>query len=127
MAYFADAEGRHKKELRAAWTDIKAWRALVRERLTAATREMAKFESLRKVVPSQRAVELPDLSGTSDALDSALASYLSAIQAKGESPGSKVEVPEVDLVALLAELNERVILLRSEKHTSELQSLMRIS
>src|SRR3546814_5624059 len=38
-------------------------------------------------------------------------SYNSAIQDKGESPGSKVEVPEVDLVALLAELNERVILL----------------
>src|SRR3546814_10757287 len=38
-------------------------------------------------------------------------SYNSAIQDKGESPGSKCEVPEVDLVALLAELNERVIVL----------------
>lgn len=105
LAYFADAEGKHKKALRIAWSEVKDLRTTVSERIAAIAREVLKFEALRKLVPSQRAVDLPDPSGLASQLEAAFRELTRAIEAKGASPSTDVPVPEVNSAPLLIELN----------------------
>lgn len=108
IAYFADAEGRHKKELRVAWTDIKAIRNALNARVTSAAHETLKFDALRKFVPSQRNVELPDLTSSAQAVDKVLGEYLGSIEAKGHSPGVEVTIPSGGIEGLLSQLNRDI-------------------
>lgn len=108
IAYFADAEGRHKKELRVAWTDMKALRSALNARVTAVAREIFKFESLRKFVPSQRNVELPDLTNNVQAVDDVLGEYLSSIEAKGHSPEAEIAISSAGIEGLLSQLNRDI-------------------
>lgn len=108
IAYFADAEGKHKKDLRAAWSDIKNYRNTLNARVASMARETLKFEALRKLVPSQRDVVLPDLTGSVAAVDSILGSYLTAIEAKGHAPGTTVPLPVGDIQSLLLVLNKEI-------------------
>lgn len=105
IAYFADAEGKHKKELRAAWTDLKSFRTTVDERIASIARETLKFEALRKLVPSQRVVELPDFVSIAEQLGNAFEDYLSTVQAKGTAPATEVSIPKADVQGLLFTLN----------------------
>lgn len=108
LAYFADAEGKHKKELRSAWSDVKGLRATANERIAAIAREVLKFEALRKLVPSQKTVELPDSSVLASRIDEAFRELMAAIETKGASPSSDVPVPQVDPEPLLIELNSLI-------------------
>lgn len=108
LAYFADAEGRHKKELRTAWTEMKADRNALNARVTAIARETLKFEALRKFVPSQRNVEITDVTVSAQAVDKVLAEYLSAIEAKGHSPETETAIPSSSLESLILHLNRDI-------------------
>ncbi|MGV8856285.1 MAG: AAA family ATPase [Devosia sp.] len=108
LAYFADAEGKHKKELRGAWSDIKNYRGEAAERVTAIAREAVKYEALRKLVPSLRDAVLPDFSRAADEIDAAFQTYLEAIRIKGETPSSIVDIPDASFDPLLSELNQRI-------------------
>lgn len=108
LSYFADAEGKHKKELRAAWSDVKNFRSTLGVRVADVARETLKFESLRKCVPSQRDVALPSVSEHFDALEGLLAEYHKAIEAKGLAPGSQVPIPQGDLQGLLTTVNREL-------------------
>ena len=105
LAYFADAEGKHKKELRSAWSEIKNCRTTVNERIATIAREVMKFEALRKLVPSQNVIELPDFTDLASQIDTALRAYTSAIEVKGASTSVAVAVPEANIGFLLLELN----------------------
>ncbi len=114
LTYFADAEGKHKKALRSAWSDVKRLQTTVSERIASIAREVLKFEALRKLVPSQKAVELPDFSGLASQLEAALLDFTRAIEAKGASPGNDVPVPEANPEQLLSELNDVIGVLNSK-------------
>lgn len=72
LAYFADAEGRHKAALRTAWSNVKALRSMVSDRVASVAKQALKFDALRKLVPSQRSVELPDISDVANTIDASL-------------------------------------------------------
>jgi hypothetical protein len=108
LAYFADAEGKHKAELRSAWSDVKALRSMVGGRVASIAKEALKFEALRKLVPSQRSVVLPDISAAANSLDAAFEAYLQAIQTKGTSPSSEVSAPDHDIFGHLEKLNHHI-------------------
>lgn len=114
LAYFADAEGKHKKALRSAWSDVKAFRTTTNERIAAIAREVLKFEALRKLISSQRAVELPDPSGLASKLDTAFGELARAIEAKGTSPSNDVSLPEVHPEPLLVEFNSIIDVLNDK-------------
>lgn len=105
LAYFADAEGKHKAQLRAAWIRVKALRSTVSDCVASVAKEALKFEALRKLVPSQKSVVLPDISNVASSLDASLESYLQAIQTKGTAPSSGVPSPEHDIFSHVDELN----------------------
>lgn len=109
LAYFADAEGKHKAQLRAAWSNVKTLRSTLSDRVASVTKEALKFETLRKLVPSQRSVVLPDISGAASSLEASFERYLQAIQVKGASPSSQVPVPKHDIFSLLNELNLSIV------------------
>lgn len=108
LAYFADAEGKHKGELRSAWSEMKALRITINERVAAIAREILKFETLRKLIPSQKTVVLPDFSEVASQLDAALNELMGVIAAKGASPSTEVSMPDEDPLQLLVELNSLV-------------------
>ena len=106
LAYFADAEGKHKKELRGAWSDAKVLRVAVNDRVASIAREILKFEGLRKLIPSQKSVVLPEFSEVARLLDAALDDLMATIAAKGSTPNVAISMPSTDVVALLARFNE---------------------
>lgn len=108
LAYFADAEGKHKKELRSAWSDVKSLRATAKDRITAIAAEILKYEALRKLVPSQKDVVLPEFSGVAAQLDAALGELLTAVEEKGTSPSMDVVAPQSNITSLIVELNAHV-------------------
>lgn len=108
LAYFADAEGKHKAQLRTAWSNLKALRSTVSDRVASVAKQALKFETLRKLVPSQQSVVLPDLSGVASTLDASFEAYLLAVQAKGTSPSSEVAVPKHEILSRLDELNAHI-------------------
>lgn len=108
LAYFADAEGKHKAELRTAWSNIKVLRSTVSERVASVAKQALKFEGLRKLVPSQRSVVLPDISGVASTLDASFEAYLLAVQTKGLSPFSEVAAPKHEISSQLDELNAHI-------------------
>lgn len=108
LAYFLDAEGQHKKDLRAALSDTKTLRENVKERIAAITRETLKFESLRKLIPSQKDVELPDFASLAQQIDVGFREYIKAIEEKGASPSHELSLPDVDVEALVAELDSQI-------------------
>lgn len=108
LAYFADAEGKHKAQLRTAWSNVKALRSTVSDRVASVAKEALKFEALRKLVPSQRSVMLPDFSGVASSLDASFSAYLQAVQTKGASPSSEVAVPDHEIFSQLEELNSHI-------------------
>lgn len=109
MAYFADAEGEHKKALREDWSRIKALRGAVSACETSFSRNSFKYESLKRLVPSQRSVVLPDLSKQVETIDSSLGVYAQAIQQKGSQPGDEVAAPKIDIASLFASLREMIV------------------
>lgn len=109
MAYFADAEGEHKKALREDWSRIKALRGAVSACETSFSRNSSKYESLKRLVPSQRSVVLPDLSKQVETIDSSLGAYAQAIQQKGSQPGDEVAAPKIDIASLFASLREMIV------------------
>lgn len=108
LAYFADAEGKHKAQLRTAWSSVKGLRSTVSDRVASVAKQTLKFEALRKLVPSQRSVVLPDIGGIAGALDASFEAYLLAIQTKGVSPSSEVANPKHEIFSLLEELNDHI-------------------
>ncbi len=108
LAYYADAEGRHKAQLRTEWSTVKALRSKVRDRAASITNEALKFEAIRKFVPSLRSVVLPDITSAASAIDASFESYLHAIQTKGTSPSSNVPSPEHDIISSIDELNLQI-------------------
>lgn len=108
LAYFADAEGKHKAELRTAWSNVKGLRSTVNDRVASVAKEALKFDALRKLVPSQRSVALPDISDVANAIDAWFETYLLAVQTKGLSPSSEVAVPEHQIFSHLDMLNAHI-------------------
>ncbi|MCV9960336.1 AAA family ATPase [Pararhizobium sp. BT-229] len=106
IAFFADAEGAHKKALREDWSRIKGLRTAVAACETSFSRNLSKYDNLKKLVPSQKNVSLPNLSKSVEATDTFLGAYAEAIQRKGISPGAEVRPPEVDISSSFASLRE---------------------
>lgn len=96
LAYFADAEGEHRKALRSDWSYVKQLRTAISECSRETMRSVAKYENLRKLVPSLRASALPDVPGFLDQLDQFLIAYAAAIEKKGGDPSSIVVPPSGD-------------------------------
>ncbi|GGG11717.1 hypothetical protein GCM10010924_45990 [Rhizobium wenxiniae] len=108
IAFFADAEGAHKKALREDWIRIKSLRTAVAACETSYSRSLTKFDSLKKLVPSQKKVVLPDLPTKAAATDTLLSAYAEAIQLKGNNPGEEVALPEVDIASSMSAMREMV-------------------
>lgn len=108
MAFFADAEGAHKKALREDWSRIKSLRGMISACGNSAARSSGKYESLRKLVPSQKGVLLPDLSKQVETIDKYLGAYAHAIEQKGNSPGDEVTAPAGDPAPLFAALRSMI-------------------
>ncbi|PYE96603.1 wobble nucleotide-excising tRNase [Rhizobium sp. PP-F2F-G38] len=108
IAFFSDAEGAHKKALREDWSRVKSLRAAVAACETSYSRNLSRYDSLKKLVPSQKNVTLPDLSKGALATDTMLGAYSDAIERKGTSPGEEVKRPEVDLPFSFATLRQTI-------------------
>ncbi|MEV4610669.1 AAA family ATPase [Neorhizobium sp. LMR1-1-1.1] len=108
IAFFADSEGAHKKALREDWARIKGLRTAVAACETSYSRNLSKFDNLKKLVPSQKNVILPDLPTTAAATDTLLEAYTEAIQSKGNNPGGEVRLPEVDIPSSFAAMREMI-------------------
>jgi len=108
ITFFADAEGAHKKALREDWIRIKSLRTAVAACETSYSRSLTKFDSLKKLVPSQKNVVLPDLPTKAAATDTLLSAYAEAIQLKGNNPGEEVALPEVDIASSMSAMREMV-------------------
>ncbi|SHG32727.1 Wobble nucleotide-excising tRNase [Kaistia soli DSM 19436] len=109
LAYFADAEGRHKAELREAWVGIKAVRTAIQALLGDVARATSKYEALRKHIPSQRDAPLPDVIGSAGRLDRVLMQYQEAVEAKGKSPSAAVALPDRSIEQHLGDLHYEVL------------------
>jgi wobble nucleotide-excising tRNase len=108
LAYFADAEGKHKKELRSAWSDVKSLRTTAKDRIAEIAAEVLKYETLRKLVPSQKNATLPDFSEVATQLDTALSELLTVVATKGASPSIEVNMPQDSIASLIMQLNAHV-------------------
>lgn len=108
LAYFADAEGRHKMALRKAWSNVKALRSTVSDRVASVAKQALKFDALRKLVPSQRSVVLPDINDVANTIDASFEAYLLAVQTKGISPSLEVAIPEHEIFSQLDTLNAHI-------------------
>ncbi|MFT8541980.1 AAA family ATPase [Acetobacter sp.] len=108
LQYFADAEGKHKKELRSAWSDVKSMRSVAKDRIASIAAEVLNYEALRKLVPSQKNTILPDFSEVAAHLDSALGELLMAVETKGASPSSVITIPQDSIAPLIMQLNAYV-------------------
>lgn len=86
------------------WSRIKGLRGTISACEASYSRNSAKYESLKKLVPSQRNVSLPSLPKQVEAIDTSLGAYARAIEQKGNNPGGAVAVPEVDATSLFASL-----------------------
>lgn len=106
LAYFADAEGKHKSALRTAWAEFKNLRTNLNAKVAVIAKEAVKFETLRKLIPSQKSVIVPDFSAIAIELEESFDAYQSAIQAKGNSPAATVAIPAVNLENQLVKLNQ---------------------
>lgn len=104
MAFFADAEGAHKKALREDWSRIKSLRTAIAALEASIARNSAKFDSLKKLVPSQKGTVLPDLEKQLAAIEQHLGAYAQVIEKKGRNPGDEVDPPDGDPAALFAAL-----------------------
>ncbi len=119
IAFFADAEGTHKQALREDWSRVKSLRAMVAACGTTFSRNLSKYESLKKLVPSQKSVTLPDLPIGTQATDTMLGAFSDAILRKGTNPSEEVQPPELDLPSsfaalrqMIAEINQAFLALR---------------
>ncbi|MCS4243135.1 hypothetical protein M2418_002666 [Rhizobium sp. BIGb0125] len=108
IAFFADAEGAHKKALREDWSKVKSLRSAVSACESSYSRNFSKYDSLKKLVPSQKSVTLPDLPREAQAADILLGAYSQAIEAKGTSPGEEVSRPEGDVSSTIATLQQTI-------------------
>lgn len=108
IAFFADAEGAHKKALREDWSQLKSLRAAVAACETSYSRNLAKYDNLKKLVPSQKNVVLPDLPKGAQAIDTLLSAYSHAIERKGTRPGEEVKPPGVDVTSTFAALRQMI-------------------
>ena len=119
IAFFADAEGAHKQALREDWSRVKSLRGMVAACGTTFSRNLSKYESLKKLVPSQKSVTLPDLPIGTQAADTMLGAFSDAILRKGINPSEEVQPPELDLQSsfaalrqMIAEINQAFLALR---------------
>ncbi len=119
IAFFADAEGAHKQALREDWSRVKSLRGMVAACGTTFSRNLSKYESLKKLVPSQKSVTLPDLPIGTQAADTMLGAFSDAILRKGTNPSEEVPPPELDLPSsfaalrqMIAEINQAFLALR---------------
>lgn len=87
---------------------MKGLRATAKEKIAAISAEILKYEALRKLVPSQKDVVLPEFSGVAAQLDAALGELLTAVEEKGTSPSMDVAAPQSNITALIIELNAHV-------------------
>jgi wobble nucleotide-excising tRNase len=108
LAFFADAEGAHKKALREDWSRIKGLRSVISACENSVARNSGKYDILRKLVPSQRDVSLPDLSSHVETIDKYLAAYADAIEQKGRNPFAEVSAPHGDPALLFATLQAMI-------------------
>jgi wobble nucleotide-excising tRNase len=113
LAYFADAEGLHKKHLRNAWSEVKALGRNIADRASDTAKQILKFESLRRSLPSQKDVILPDLSGLFSELDVAYSTYMTAIATKGQAMATDVAIPDFDIADLVNRLNAQLDVLNA--------------
>jgi wobble nucleotide-excising tRNase len=119
IAFFADAEGAHKQALREDWSRVKSLRGMVAACGITFSRNLSKYESLKKLVPSQKSVTLPDLPIGTQAADTMLGAFSDAILRKGTNPSEEVPPPELDLPSsfaalrqMIAEINQAFLALR---------------
>lgn len=105
ISYFADAEGKHKKDLRVSWAKIKNCHTNILGYSNQISREIAKFNSLKVLIPSQQNIVIPDVFSVIDSISEFLDNYKNAIEAKGKSPSSNISIPELSLTDLYAELS----------------------
>lgn len=108
IAFFADAEGAHKKALRENWKWVKGLREALSICERAAARNLGKYDGLRKLVPSQSSVSLPDLSVQIEVIDKYLGELAHTIEHKGRNPNSEVAPPEGDLISLFETLHTMI-------------------
>lgn len=108
LTYFADAEGQHKKELRKSWGAIKSLVNSISAQRLRLAKETNKFDNLKKLVPSQRDTELPNVSLTLDNIDVILSDYFSKIEEKGKTPSATVEIPAGNISDLYASLGRQL-------------------
>lgn len=108
LAYFADAEGKHKKELRSAWADATDMRTTIKDRFALISGEIIKYEALRKLIPSLRDAALPEFSEVYTEIDDLFGNLLAIIETKSASPSVVLGVPDDDITPLINVVNIKI-------------------
>ncbi|OYR15049.1 AAA domain protein [Brucella thiophenivorans] len=104
IAFFSDAEGGHKAALRKDWKWIKGIQDSLSQCERSIDRNLVKYDRLKKLVPSQANVSVPNFSTQIEAIKKYLSELAEAIEQKGRKPSSDVVLPKSDPLSLFQTL-----------------------
>ena len=123
IAYFADEEEKHKTQLRKVDTVLSGKDGDMRELEKDIARQKARYESLKRFVPSQKDGEIDDCEQYVRIAREAIALYRNTIKTKTEELSELYSHPDTDLGEAIASINESIE--RNNSNANELNAAVK--